>query len=304
MVEDGLRERIEELLGAGKVVVFMKGTPDQPRCGFSARVIAQLQERGIPFQAHDILSDGALREGMKAYADWPTFPQVWVDASFIGGADILEELHRRGELDEVFGQRAPKPTPSLHLTRAAAARIGEAVGEARPRLRLRIDAAFQHVFEAVEDPDPGDVVATSEGITFILDPASAERADGLRLDWVTSGTQQALVVDNPNEPAKVQSLSPHVYAAWRREGRPHLLVDVRPPEERALAQLDGALGIEGLDFESLDPRQPIVFLCHHGIRSLHAAAHAVDRGLRAVFNLEGGLDAWSLTVDPTTPRYG
>jgi monothiol glutaredoxin len=304
MLDDALRQRIDRLVRDAKVVVFIKGTRSQPRCGFSSRVVQQLDDLGVRFVDHDVLADGALREGMKAYADWPTFPQVWVDGSLIGGADILEELHRRGELAEVLGLHAPPASVQVTLTPSAAARIVAALGDVPPRLRLRIDPDFAHRFEAVEEMGAFDVTASSEGVTLVLDPTSAQRADGLRLDWVTSAEGGALVVDNPNEPPKVQPLPPHAYAAWRAQGRPHCLIDVRPPEERACAAIEGAIGAEVVDFDRLDPTLPTVFLCHHGVRSLHAAAYALDKGLRAVFNLEGGIDAWSLTVDPSVPRYG
>lgn len=304
MLDEGLRQRIEGLVQGAKVVVFIKGSRTQPRCGFSSRVVQQLLDLEVPFVDHDVLADGALREGMKAYAEWPTFPQVWVDGVFVGGADILEELHRRGELVSVLGIDPPSAAPRVHLTPAAATRILAAIGDAAPLLRLRIDANFQYQFEAIDAPGAFDASSTSEGVTLVLDPTSASRAAGLRIDWVTSGEHGALVVDNPNEPAKVQPLPPAAYAAWRAQGRPHCLIDVRPPEERALAAIDGALGAESVDFERLDPALPTVFLCHHGVRSMHAAAFALDKGLRAVFNLEGGIDAWSLTVDPNVPRYG
>ncbi len=80
------------------VVLFMKGTPDWPQCGFSARVVEILQEVGVPFHAVDVLSDPNIRNGVKVYANWPTIPQLYVRGEFVGGCDIVSELHANGEL--------------------------------------------------------------------------------------------------------------------------------------------------------------------------------------------------------------
>jgi len=80
------------------VVLFMKGTPDQPRCGFSSLVVQVLDHLGVEFAGVDVLQDNDLREGIKAYSDWPTIPQLYVKEEFIGGADIVRELFQNGEL--------------------------------------------------------------------------------------------------------------------------------------------------------------------------------------------------------------
>ena len=80
------------------IVVYMKGTPRFPMCGFSAATVEVLDELGVPYKAVDILSDAAKREGVKAYTKWPTIPQVFVGGKFIGGCDIVREMHAKGEL--------------------------------------------------------------------------------------------------------------------------------------------------------------------------------------------------------------
>jgi monothiol glutaredoxin len=114
------------------------------------------------------------------------------------------------------------------------------------------------------------------------------------------------VVDNPNEPARVTPIDVTEYAAWRARGEPHLLLDVRTDEEWAIARIEGAQlldeRVEAM-LEALPRDTPLVFQCHHGIRSQHAAQHFLGRGFRKVFNLTGGIDAWSARVDPAVPRY-
>ena len=95
---DELRQRIEETIGKDRVMLFMKGTPQMPQCGFSAAVVGVLKQIGAPFGSYNILADPELREGLKEYASWPTYPQLYVDGKLVGGADIVRELHAKGEL--------------------------------------------------------------------------------------------------------------------------------------------------------------------------------------------------------------
>lgn len=97
MSED-IRSRIEKLLKTGKVMLFMKGTKQFPACGFSNTVVEILKKEGVSFDTFNILSDPEMRQGLKEYSNWPTYPQLYVDGKFIGGCDIVTELHRSGEL--------------------------------------------------------------------------------------------------------------------------------------------------------------------------------------------------------------
>jgi monothiol glutaredoxin len=91
-------DEIDREVKANPVVIYMKGTPRFPMCGFSAATVAVLDELGVPFKAIDILADGAKRDGVKAYTQWPTIPQVFIGGKFIGGCDIVREMHAKGEL--------------------------------------------------------------------------------------------------------------------------------------------------------------------------------------------------------------
>jgi monothiol glutaredoxin len=89
---------IAEVVKGNKVVMFMKGTPDAPACGFSAGAIGILKSYGKPVFTFDVLSDGDVREGVKNFSSWPTIPQIFVNGEFVGGADILKQLHESGDL--------------------------------------------------------------------------------------------------------------------------------------------------------------------------------------------------------------
>nr|CAD7613222.1 unnamed protein product [Timema genevievae] len=91
---------IEKLLKNSKVVLFMKGVPEEPRCGFSNAVVQILRMHGITYESHDVLKDEDLREGIKTYSNWPTIPQVFINGEFVGGCDIMLQMHQNGELIE------------------------------------------------------------------------------------------------------------------------------------------------------------------------------------------------------------
>ena len=99
------RDFIAATVAQNPVVLFMKGTPDQPRCGFSSVVVQILDHIGAPFVGVDVLQDETLREGVKAYTDWPTIPQLYVKGEFVGGSDIVREMFQAGELQALMTQK-------------------------------------------------------------------------------------------------------------------------------------------------------------------------------------------------------
>ena len=93
---------IAETIKAHPVVLFMKGTPARPQCGFSATVVEVLRHYKVPIHAIDVLADPAIRQAIKTYSDWPTVPQLYVSGTFVGGCDIVREMHETGELAELI----------------------------------------------------------------------------------------------------------------------------------------------------------------------------------------------------------
>ena|ERR1019366_995349 len=92
-------EKIESAVKENKVMIFMKGNRSSPQCGFSAATVAIFEQLGVPFATADVLSDPELRDAIKSYSNWPTIPQVFIDGKFVGGCDIIRELHETGELE-------------------------------------------------------------------------------------------------------------------------------------------------------------------------------------------------------------
>ncbi|MDH3241840.1 MAG: Grx4 family monothiol glutaredoxin [Alphaproteobacteria bacterium] len=105
MTETDVNQRISDEVTGNDVVLFMKGTPVFPQCGFSATVVQVLSLMGVKFKGVDVLADSDIREGIKAYSNWPTIPQLYVKGEFLGGCDIVREMYESGELGEVLAQK-------------------------------------------------------------------------------------------------------------------------------------------------------------------------------------------------------
>jgi monothiol glutaredoxin len=109
--EQQISTAIKEAIAENDVLLFMKGTPEAPRCGFSARTVAALEALGTPFAAVDILPDPRIRQELSALSNWPTIPQLFVRGELVGGCDIVTEMYESGELAEVIGVQAPADAP-------------------------------------------------------------------------------------------------------------------------------------------------------------------------------------------------
>ena len=112
MLDDATKERIDADIASEDVILYMKGTPVFPQCGFSAAVVGVLTHLGVPFRGINVLEDDSIREGIKAYSDWPTIPQLYVKREFVGGCDIIREMYETGELTEMFQTHGIDAKPS------------------------------------------------------------------------------------------------------------------------------------------------------------------------------------------------
>jgi monothiol glutaredoxin len=101
-------ERISQIVNEHDVVLFMKGTPLFPQCGFSSKAVAILEHCGVDFDSIDVLQDMEVRQGIKAFSDWPTIPQLYVKGEFVGGSDIMMEMYEAGELQELLTDKVAK----------------------------------------------------------------------------------------------------------------------------------------------------------------------------------------------------
>ncbi|MCF5938680.1 Grx4 family monothiol glutaredoxin, partial [Xanthomonas perforans] len=234
-LDPALRSRIDTLLQSSRVVLFMKGQPGMPQCGFSAKAVGVLDGLGIDYAHVNVLADQEIREGIKAYGDWPTIPQLYVDGELIGGSDIIVQMADSGELSSMLGLQAPdRSPPKITITPAAVEMLKSALADAPDAsLTLAIDANFQPNFQ-LAPTNPNAIAAESNGLRVQFDLASARRADGITIDWVDDIRGRGLAIDNPNAPKPVQELSVRD-ADDRLKAGSLTLVDVRPADERALA---------------------------------------------------------------------
>lgn len=305
-LSDTTREKIENHVKGNKVVLFMKGTPEQPLCGFSARTVAALNSVWPDYSTVNVLEDEEIREGIKVYSNWPTIPQLYIDGELIGGCDIVLGMLNSGELHQALGLAEPDRTPpEITLTDAAATKISESLqGHEGIALHFEVDANWESQFRLA--PATGEeIAAQSNGITVLMDLATAQRAKGARIDWVKSLAGEGLSIDLPASPPPVREMSVKELSERLPSGG-IMLIDIRGPEDRAKASLAEALV---LDQEMLDKlaRMPkdteLAFMCHTGKSSRNAAEHFRKQGFTCVHNVTGGIEAWSVEIDSRVPRY-
>ena len=302
-MEESLRNQISDLIGKNRVVLFMKGTRSFPQCGFSATVVQILNELLPNYHTVNVLKEADVRQGIKEFSNWPTIPQLYVDGEFIGGCDIVREMYVSGELQQKLGVQDDSQPPRIEVTPAARQALLQAGQGGEGKLRLGVSTRFEYEL-SLDDPQKGDYEVDAGGIVVLVDRMSAKRADGIRIDYTAAGGG-GFRIDNPNEPARVKPLRPAELKAMLDSGDKLELVDVRTEQEQAAAKIGNARLLDA-DYERAlegDKGATIVFFCHHGGRSRAAAERFVAAGHTKVFNLEGGIDAWSREVDPTVPRY-
>ena len=306
-LDPALRSRIESILNANRVVLFMKGQPSMPQCGFSAKAVGALQDLGVEFDHVNVLADAEIREGIKAYGEWPTIPQLYIDGELVGGSDIILQMAGNGELSSVLGLAAPDRTPPrITVTPAAVEMLRGALADSPgASLQLGIDARFQPNFQLAPHDDNA-IAAESNGLRVQFDLVSARRADGITIDWVDDIRGKGLAIDNPNAPKAVQELSVRDADDQLRAGS-ITVVDVRPADERAIAAINAPFetfdGDNRARLEALPKDTALAFLCHHGGRSAQAAEQFRALGFTKVSNITGGIDAWSNEVDNGVPKY-
>jgi monothiol glutaredoxin len=307
-LDDATRERISSLIEAHPTTLFMKGTREAPQCGFSATLVRILDSLIPEYQTVDVLADPALREGIKLYSSWPTIPQLYLKGEFIGGCDIVQELHASGELQDKLGvERVEAQPPSIEISDTAVEALRRASAGRPPDhvLHLAIDARFQASL-GMGPRMEGQLEIAPGGLVIAIDPLTARRADGIRIDVVDSPEGLAFHIDNPNAPKVVQQMSVGELKQRREAGERFELLDVRTPEERALASIPDAVLLTPELTQRLEalPRDTmLVFHCHKGGRSQKAAEHFAALGFTNVWNLDGGIDAWSQEIDTEVPRY-
>lgn len=307
-LDPSIKKKIDDLVGSDNVVLFMKGSRSFPQCGFSASVVNILNTMLPKYTTVNILSDQDIRGGMKEYSDWPTFPQLFIKGEFVGGADIVRQMHESGELEKKLGGLvAPAKVPAVVVTPRAAKELSEALKEGSPGdvIHLTITPSWEHQLD-IGAKEGSHLTVETNGVTVQLDRASAQKAEGVTIDFVEAGGESGFKIENPNRPPMVKAIGAKELKALIDSGKVKKLYDVRPEKERSLAKIADSVMFDDAEYgkaEALPKDTAMAFYCHHGNRSRAAAERFVQLGFTNVYNLSGGIEAWSKDVDPGVPRY-
>jgi len=305
-LNDAVKSKIENYLQDNKVVLFMKGNPQQPMCGFSAKTVAALDSVVPDYASVNVLDDPEIREGIKVYGNWPTIPQLYIDGELVGGCDIVLNMLNSGELHECLGLEAPDRTPpDVTVTQEATAKIREAMeGHDGIALQFTIDANWDSQFN-LAPPQGNEITAQSNGIDILMDLATAQRAGGATIDWVSTMQGEGLAIDLPMAPPPVKQMTVQELAKKMESGA-ITLVDVRGDDDRARASIEGSVVLTREMMEKLEemPKESeMAFICHHGNSSQGAAEYFRKQGFTKISNVAGGIHAWSLEIDSSVPAY-
>ena len=306
-LSDQLRAQFQDLVTRNHVVLFMKGTRGAPACGFSAACVQILDEVLPSYETVNVLADPAVRDGIKEFTSWPTIPQLYIGGQFVGGSDILREMHASGELGKLLGVVSGEiAAPTVTITPAAAKAVRDAAEDgSNELLHVSISATFEYdlYFGPVEK---GEIALEASGIRMAMSRGSAQRGEGLVIDFVEGPGGGGFKLTSPLEPARVKPISVKELKAWIDEKKAFELYDVRTERERDIASIAGSTLLDKDGEESLaalDKETILVFQCHHGVRSRSAAEHYLLKGFKHIYNLTGGIEAWSTQIDPKVPRY-
>ncbi len=296
-LSESVKKQIENTIHGNDIVVFMKGNRAQPQCGFSATVVEMLNSLVPEYKTVNVLEDPGVREGIKEYSSWPTIPQIYVRGEFIGGCDIMKELYANGEIFEVLGLAKPSTeAPKLVITAPAIAALKTAMGDAGDDefLRIEISAGYMHelVFGAAQN---SDVRIEQDGVCLLLDPMSASRANGLKIDYSETPQGAGFQIDNPNAPPAVKQLSVQELKAMLTRNDNFYFFDVRRPDERETAMIEGSRlfsDVPQSEIDAIAKDAVIVFHCHSGGRSSRMAEQFRAKGYTNLHNVVGGITAW------------
>jgi monothiol glutaredoxin len=294
-LDPATKERIEQMVTGNKVMLFMKGTPQMPQCGFSSQTAGALDTLlSGNYASFNVLEDQTIREGIKDYGDWPTIPQLYVNGELIGGCDIVMEMFNAGELHEMFGLEAPDRTPpEIEISDKAAEKIGEFLAAYPGQfLHFKIGSDWNAQFHL--GPKAGTEIASIVGeLTLLMDLASAQRARGAKIDWVESVQGEGLKLDLPGAPPPVEQMQAEELQRRLNASEHMVVVDTRSEGDRQRAPLDFAKPLDsGLmaELTEADRKTPLVFICNQGVSSQGVAEHYRKQGFTEVYNLEGGVE--------------
>ncbi|MDF1663027.1 MAG: Grx4 family monothiol glutaredoxin [Planctomycetota bacterium] len=289
------KEAVKDVVTEDKIVVFAKGTKEVPRCGFSARAIQVVQSAGKPFKVVDILSDPSIRPALVAFSSWPTTPQVYLDGEFLGGSDIILELHESGELQKKiansYGEeyKEVQDNQRVEVTDEAVKMVKEFMETDADFLRLSVqvkEGARAYSLELDSHTSAAtDLKWKVKGLTVIVAKTMSELFEKLEVSWVNKDGNEGFAVKEignpPALPVPIDIDKADLARLMRSEIKEGKLwiVDVREDDEWKSGHGEEAVHLPLSRLEKVwkdagfDPKDTLVFYCAAGKRSLSAANH-------------------------------
>lgn len=296
-MNESTKNQIENIVNSNNCVLFMKGNPKQPQCGFSSNTVNILTELlGDNFAFCNVLEDPNIREGIKEYGNWPTIPQVYINKELVGGNDIVTEMYNTGELQTLLGLPQPeRKSAQISITDKAKENILSGIQDIGSHvLMLNIDSQFNTRF-SIEEPKGYELTSKIDEITIYMDIGTAKRADGIQIDWVEDLQGAGLVINNPNQPKPVNQISKEQLKEGVEKDIYQHIYDVRSEEMFMAQTIPGAVRLDKENMkaiEALDKDTPLVFVCSIGKSSQGACEFYRKKGFTNVNNLIGGVTDW------------
>lgn len=200
-LDSALQQRLGDLIGENKVLLFMKGSRHFPQCGFSATVTQILDGLVSDYKTVNVLTDPEVRSGIKELSNWPTIPQLYVEGQFVGGCDIIREMYIAGELQTLLGVTEDVDAPKISISEAAVKAFAAAQDDGESALlRLEVSTGFEYAL-SMDQPQKGDYqVDAGHGVIVLIDRDSARRANGVSIDYTDAEGGGGFKIENPNAP--------------------------------------------------------------------------------------------------------
>lgn len=291
------KQAIDSLVNNNACVLFMKGNPTHPQCGFSSNTVGILKELlGEDFAYCNVLEDAEMREGIKEYGNWPTIPQLYINKELVGGNDIVTEMFNTGELQSMLELPQPnKEAAQITITETAAENIQKGIQNMGSSvLMLSIDGQYNTRF-SIEEPKGYEISSEIGDIKIYMDVGTAKRANGIEIDWVEDLQGAGLVIKNPNEPKAVNQISAQELKQGMDDSNYSHIYDVRSEQQYLADSIPGSKRLDKTNMqviEELDKNTPLVFVCAVGNTSQGACDFYRKKGYTNVNNLVGGVAGW------------
>jgi rhodanese-related sulfurtransferase/glutaredoxin-related protein len=292
------RNLLKERASSHEIAVFLVGSdPLSPQTEF---VVDWLTQQQVPFVTVDALQDPVLSNLLKAECAIKLLPILTANGHLIASGTLLKQLAESGQLARLIKRDPPDQTPAIAVSQLAAAKLRCALESATDVVRLTISSDFCHEL-GIGEIRPDDIELKVGDVTFVVDPISATRANGVAIDWIELAKSGGFRIDNPNHKSVFRGVSCHDLVLSMEGPNPPLVIDARTEQEYNDERISGARLLDAslLDaLQLLDRRTPLVLYCKNGTRSQRAAQHCSELGYVDVATIVGGMDAWKSNFGP------